>query len=94
MNRRTFLATSAALTAAGWTALLPASAEQRAPWADDLWDPARAYRVPGKTLRVQPVLMYRTSTPAKQTSYKSWGDVQSHEAAKEEARRIEGELNA
>jgi len=94
MDRRMFLGASAALTAGSWMALRPAMAAQQNPWADDLWDPTRPYHVPGKTLRVQPVLMYRTSTPATQTSYKSWGDVQSHEAAQTEARRIGKELEA
>ncbi len=95
VDRRTFLSASAALTAtAGWTALQPAMAAHQTSWPDDLWDPARPYHVPGKTLRVQPVLMYRTSTPAKQASYKSWGDVQSHEAAKEEVRRINSDLKS
>lgn len=92
MNRRAFLGTSAALTAAGWTALRPAAAADQTPWAEDMWDPERPYHVPGKPLRVQPVLMYRVSTPRKQASYKSWGDVQSHELAKQEAKRIETDL--
>jgi hypothetical protein len=94
MNRRTFLGASAALTAAGLTAIQPVMAAQQAPWTGDLWNPNRPYHVPGKTLRVQPVLMYNTSTPVKQRSYKSWGDVQSHDGAKEEAQRIEGELKS
>jgi L-fucose isomerase-like protein len=49
--------------------------------------------VTGKPLRVQPVLMYATSSKREAASWKSWGGVQSEQAASEEANRIAGELD-
>ena len=93
MDRRSFLGVSAAMAAgAGISAMIPGAAAASPEWAADWWDPDRPYAVPGKTLRVQPALMYRVSTPRPQTSYKSWGDIQSHEAAKKEAEQIMKEL--
>ncbi len=93
MNRRTFLGAGAAMAAAtGLTAMVPRAVNAQAQWAQDLWDPERPYAVAAKPLRVQPVLMYRVAQPRPQSSYKSWGSVQSHEAAAEEAGRIEQEL--
>ena len=63
------------------------------PWAEDYWDPSRPYQRWTRPTRVQPVLMYRVPQRREQTSWKSWGGVQTHEAAAEEAGRIAGELN-
>jgi hypothetical protein len=93
MNRRTFLGAGAGLAAATGlttTALHAANAETR--WTEDWWDPEKPYAVAAKPLRVQPVLMYRVAEPRPQASYKSWGGVQSHEAADEETGRIQKEL--
>ena len=93
MNRRTFLGAGAAMAAAtGLTAMVPRAVNAQAQWAEDWWDPERPYMVAAKPLRVQPVLMYRVAEARPQSSYKSWGGVQSHEAATEEAGRIEKEL--
>ena len=93
MNRRTFLGAGAAMAAAtGLTAMVPRAVNAQAHWAEDWWDPERPYMVAAKPLRVQPVLMYRVAEPRPQSSYKSWGGVQSHEAAAEEAGRIGNEL--
>lgn len=46
----------------------------------------------GKTLRVQPVLVYAVSTPQEKTSWRPYGAIQSDATAAEEAKRIEGEL--
>jgi len=70
-------------------ALAPGAATQ---WPADLWDPDRPFACPGRPLRVQPVLMYRVPQRRELTSWKSWGGVQSEEAATQEARRITGEL--
>jgi hypothetical protein len=56
------------------------------------WDPKRPLVVMGKPLRVQPVLMYRISEKRQATSWKSWGGVQSEDAASQEAQRISKEL--
>ncbi len=93
MNRRTFLGAGAALAAAtGLAGVLPRAAAAQNAWAENLWDPERPYAVTAKPLRVQPVLLYRVAQPRTQASYKSWGGVQSHEAAAEETGRIEKEL--
>ena len=88
-NRREFMGMSAG------AALVPASALGSAPtWNQDLWDPARPLTTAAKPLKVQPVLMYHVSARKQQTSWKSWGGVQSEQSAEEEARRIAGELKA
>lgn len=83
-NRREFL--GAALTS--WTTLAPAPSS---PWPADLWDPERPLVSEGRPLRVQPVLMYQVPQRREAASWKSWGGVQSEEAAGEEAARIAGE---
>ena len=94
LDRRSFLRSSVAMTAAGWSMLGAAGASSAKAWASGRWNPAQPYTKVGKALRVQPVLMYRDTTPQKQASYKSWGDVQDESAAQEEARRISEELTA
>lgn len=91
LNRRQFLGTTTALMAGA--GLIPVFTATPPAWADDLWDPARPYRVTTRPLRVQPILMYRVPVRREQTSWKSWGGIQSDEAAAEEARRIADELN-
>ena len=56
------------------------------------WDPDTPMLHPGKTLNVQPVLMYRDQPYRKLASYKSWGHVNSKETAEEEENRINQEL--
>lgn len=63
-------------------------------WDPDTWKPERPFRVEGRPLRVQPVLMYRVSQRREAASWKSWGGVQTEAAATEEAARISGELAA
>ena len=58
----------------------------------DGWDPRRPLVGAGKALQVQPVLMYRISQRREASSWKSWGGVQSEDAASEEAERISKEL--
>ena len=48
----------------------------------------------GRPLRVQPVLGYDTPQRQDRTSWRSYGGILSDDAASEEARRIESELNA
>ena len=93
MNRRTFLGAGAAVAAAtGLTSMAARAAIGQTRWPEDWWNPDRPYTVAAKPFRVLPVLMYRVAEPRPQTSYKSWGGVQSHEAAAGEAGRIEKEL--
>ena len=45
-------------------------------------------------LMVKPLLTYEVPTPRKQTSWRSWGGIQSEKDASEEIARIQGELDA
>jgi len=93
MNRRQFLGVSTGtLAGAAMFGPMTGLASAAPVWADDYWDPARPYQRWTRPTRVQPVLMYRVPQRREQTSWKSWGGVQSHEAANEEANRIAGEL--
>lgn len=89
-NRREFLGVSAAALAGATIAIDAAALES----VSGAWDPEKPFRCIGKPLRVQPVLMYSTPQPRPQTSWKSWGGIQTDAAAAEEAQRIVGELKA
>ncbi|MFN0168816.1 MAG: sugar isomerase [Bryobacteraceae bacterium] len=89
LNRREFVGVAAA--GANAAALFASSAPA---WKPDWWDPSRPLVNPGKPLKVQPVLMYHVSQRREETSWKSWGGVQSHESAQQEASRIEAEWKA
>ena len=95
LNRRDFLGVTTGLIAGvsvvAPSALAVGTAER--PYSSD-WDPKKPMAVTGKALCVQPILMYATSVKREAASYKSWGGVQSEEAASEEAARIDAELNA
>lgn len=74
-------------------AVLGAAARGATPaWADDRWNPEHAFHIPSRPLRVLPVLMYRVPQRREQTSWKSWGGVQTEEAALEESGRIAADL--
>jgi hypothetical protein len=86
--------TTRAIAATGmssFSALYPAA---EATWNANLWNPEEAFRVSGKTLRVQPLLMYRVAEKKEASSWKSWGGVQTEKAASEELTRISEELNS
>lgn len=88
INRREFLGVSAATAAATVTL---ASSSFAKPDIEN-WDPHKPLLSIGKPISVQPILMYTISTPKKQRSYKSWGGIQTHEAAQEEVVRISREM--
>ncbi len=91
MNRREFVGLTTAGIAGGVLGLgAPTVAGEKTPE----WDPKRPLIVTGKALNVRPVLMYRTPQRREATSWKSWGGVQTEQAASEEANRITKELNA
>lgn len=91
MNRREFVGLTAAGIAGGALGFsVPAFANRQI----EGWDPDKPLIVTGKKLRVQPVLMYRTSRRREKTSWKSWGGVQTEQAASEEAKRISKELKS
>ncbi len=85
MSRRTFLGgaalTSAALSGITWTSLAAAEAA-----ADQPPPPPR------KPLKVKPILVYSTPTRRPQTSWRSWGGIQTEQDAQEEVARIGQEL--
>jgi len=56
------------------------------------WNPKKPFFLPGKKLKVQPVFMYSLPTRREQTSWKSWGGVQTEPAVTEECARINAEL--
>lgn len=93
-NRREFFGLTTGLVAAAGFAGASALGAAEADWPADLWDPDRPLATPGKPLTVQPILMYRVSQRREAASWKSWGGVQSQEAAAAEADRIAKELTA
>ena len=81
-----------------------ASAPRAWPWADSPWprptSGQRAEPVPadqpfprGAALRVKPILVFDVPTRGDRTSWRSYGAIQTPEAAREEAARIEQELS-
>jgi hypothetical protein len=89
MSRRRFVGLSAVGLAGG---ILETLQWGRADAIGAGWDPARPFVMGTRSLRVQPVLMYRLPTPRSQASWKSWGGVQDEAQLAEEVTRIEGEL--
>jgi len=91
MNRREFVGLTTAGIAGGVLGLGTSALAGR---KTEEWNSDKAFLVTGKKLTVQPVLMYRTPIRREQTSWKSWGGVQTEQAASEEARRISKELKS
>jgi len=95
VDRRTFLTlTTGAIAATGLPFLKGVVPAAFAGTVTEGWNPAKTFINHGKPLRVQPILMYATPQKRFQTSWKSWGGVQTEEAATEEAARITSELEA
>ncbi len=95
LNRREFLGlTTGVLAGAGLAAYGAAAPAGDAGRGLEEWDPERRLLVPGRALRVQPILMYATSQKREATSWKSWGGIQTEAAAAQEAERIAKELDA
>jgi hypothetical protein len=90
INRRDFMA----LGAASVTGVLGLGASSPAQAARDGWDPDKALVRTGKPLTIQPLLMYHMVERRPATSWKSWGGVQSDEAAVKEAAVITKELTS
>ena len=91
INRREFLG----LTTAG---IAGASVGFTSPVFSDKpieeWEPDKPMVVPGKTLKVQPVLTYRIAKRELHRSWREWGGVQTEQAKSEEVKRISKELNS
>ena len=92
LNRREFLGVTTASLAGGVLGLGTSSSAPAA--VGDGWDANRPLIRTGKALVVQPVLMYRVAEKRPATSWKSWGGVQTDQAASAEAQKIAGELSA
>jgi len=89
MKRRDFIAVTG-LGAATAAMGLVSSARASATSAD--WDPDKPLQRVGKSLKIQPVLMYRVAQRKEQSSWKSWGGIQTTDSAEKEAKRISQEL--
>lgn len=92
LNRREFLGVTTASLAGGVLGVGTLSSA----WAAgrDGWDATKPLVRTGKALVVQPILMYRVAEKRPATSWKSWGGVQTDQAASAEAQKIAGELSA
>lgn len=90
VNRREFLGLTTAGIAGGVLGLNPSTSVARSD--SQTWDPQKPLICTGRALVVQPVLMYQVAQRRPATSWKSWGGVQSDEAAATEAQKIDGEL--
>ena len=91
VNRREFLGITTASIAGGVLGLNTLSSARA---GRDGWDAGRPLVRTGRTLTLQPVLMYRVAEKKPATSWKSWGGVQTDRDASAEARKITEELNA
>ena len=93
LNRREFVGTMGVLAAGTLLTSQAALGENPLDPGAFQWDPHEPLSHPlCKTLKVQPVLMYRDQPFRKLASYKSWGHVNSKETAAEEEVRINQEL--
>jgi hypothetical protein len=86
------------MAALGGMALLPTAClgdvQTKPTWLLEGWNPNAPFLAWGKTLRIQPLLMYATPQKKEKSSWRSWGGVLSDDAAEEEAGRISQELNS
>ncbi|MFH1716392.1 MAG: sugar isomerase [Planctomycetota bacterium] len=91
LNRREFVGLTTAAIAGGvlGVGVSTSSAGTKA----EGWSPNKPFITAGRKLKVQPILMYRIPERRPATSWKSWGGVQTEQAASEEAERISRELN-
>jgi hypothetical protein len=90
ISRRDFMAMST-VGVAGALGLGTSSSAQA---GSDAWDPDKPLVCTGKPLVLQPILMYHVAQRRPAASWKSWGGVQSDEAAGKEATAIAQELTA
>jgi hypothetical protein len=91
MNRREFVGLTTASIAGG---ILGIGDSAHANSNTEGWNPDKPLITTGKKISVQPVLMYRIPQRRHATSWKSWGGVQTEEAAAEETKKISRELNS
>jgi len=91
INRREFVGLATASIAGG---VLGIGSAHSARAGQNAWDPGKPLVRTGRPLVVQPVLMYRVAEKRPATSWKSWGGVQTDQAATTETQRISEELHA
>ncbi|UCG55933.1 MAG: hypothetical protein JSU70_13800 [Phycisphaerales bacterium] len=92
MSRRGFLGGVGAVASLGSIVLATASSKARADEARRL-NPISAYPFPqGKTLRVQPALMFSVEQHREKDSWRSYGGLRTRNDVENEIRRIEKEL--
>ncbi len=91
LDRRRFLRVTAGTCC---SLLLPVSGKLGAAHPGDDWDPERPLLQDYRKLVVQPVFMYRLPVRREQSSWKSWGGVQSAEDVVQEVARITRELQS
>jgi hypothetical protein len=91
LNRREFISVTSASLAGG---VLGLDTQSPAGAGREGWDASRPLVRTGKALTIQPVLMYSVAQKRPQTSWKSWGGVQTDPAATAEAQKITEELSA
>lgn len=89
MDRRRFLGLTVS-GCCGWFASGSLAALSAGPGEE--WDPDLSLRQWDRKLVVQPMLMYRLPVRKEQSSWKSWGGVQTPEAVADEVHRIRAEL--
>ena len=89
MRRREFFGLTTAGIAGG---VLDLNASSSAAIDRGGWNPRKPLNCTGRTLVIQPVLMYRVAERRPATSWKSWGGVQTDEAAAAEMQKITTEL--
>lgn len=86
-SRRNFIR-AGAFGLAGCGLFRPGRLRAQEPW----WDPAQALINPARKLVVQPVLLYSLPAPKAESSWKSWGGVQTEQQLGDEFSRIQSEL--
>jgi hypothetical protein len=89
-TRRDFLKAGALLATSAWFAN-PISGLGSDPGLDELWEVEM--RRGANPLTVLPVLVYSAPQRVEARSWRSWGGIQSHQDAQQEAGRIEKELS-
>ncbi len=87
MNRREFIGISA-LGIAGASLMYPYLSRG----ANQDWNPNEPYKVSGKKLRVQPVLLYSIHQRREATSWRPWGGLHTEQDVDSEVKRISVEL--
>ena len=87
VSRRAFMGGIGATAVGGWTV-----AGLNWPLQGGVRGEGEVSAPPRKPLIVKPILTYETPSPRPETSWRNWGEIHSHDAAREEVGRIGSEL--